>query len=58
MAESNLRTVLATVRSKNAEDPARDAGVSDSEMEAILGVLKGDEPVETSGVASPGPETA
>ncbi len=58
MAESNLRTVLATVRSKNAEDPARDAGVSDSEMEAILGVLKGDDPVETRGVATPDPETA
>lgn len=41
MAESNLRTMLATVRSKNADDPARDARVSDSEMEAILGVLKG-----------------
>lgn len=43
MAESNLRTMLATVRAKNAEDPARDAEVSDSEMEAILGVLKGDD---------------
>jgi hypothetical protein len=40
MAESNLRTLLATVRSKNV---ARDAPVSDSEMEAILGVLKGGE---------------
>jgi hypothetical protein len=41
MAESNLRTLLATVRTK--ETP-RDAPVSDSEMEAILGVLKqGDE---------------
>jgi len=37
MAESNLRTLLATVRTK--ETP-RDAPVSDSEMEAILGVLK------------------
>ena len=43
MAESNLRTMLATVRAKNADDPARDAKVSDSEMEAILGVLKGDD---------------
>jgi hypothetical protein len=41
MAESNLRTMLATVRAKDAEDPARDAKVNDSEMEAILGVLKG-----------------
>ena len=37
MAESNLRTLLATVRTK---DTPRDAPVSDSEMEAILGVLK------------------
>ncbi len=44
MAEANLRTMLATVRSKNADDPARDAKVSDSEMEAILGVLKGERP--------------
>lgn len=43
MAESNLRTMLATVRAKEAGDPARDAKVSDTEMEAILGVLKGDE---------------
>lgn len=50
MAESNLRTMLATVRAKNAEDPARDAKVSDSEMEAILGVLKGD---DTPGTGSP-----
>lgn len=47
MAESNLRTMLATVRAKDAEDPARDAKVSDTEMEAILGVLKGgDEPAD------------
>jgi len=43
MAEANLRTMLATVRAKNADDPTRDAKVSDTEMEAILGVLKGDE---------------
>lgn len=41
MAESNLRTLLATVRATGAEGSARDARVSDSEMEAILGVLKG-----------------
>ncbi len=41
MAESNLRTLLASVRGREA---ARDAAVADSEMEAILGVLKaGDE---------------
>ena len=43
MAESNLRTMLATVRAQEAGDPARDAKVSDTEMEAILGVLKGDD---------------
>jgi hypothetical protein len=41
MAESNLRTLLATVRASGTEGSARDARVSDSEMEAILGVLKG-----------------
>jgi hypothetical protein len=40
MAESNLRTLLASVRGREA---AKDAAVADSEMEAILGVLKGDE---------------
>ncbi|MDH4113446.1 MAG: COG2 family protein [Actinomycetota bacterium] len=43
MAESNLRTLLATARTKSADEPGRDARVSDTEMEAILGVLKGDE---------------
>jgi hypothetical protein len=38
MAESNLRTLLASARTTDA--PKR-GGVSDSEMEAILGVLKG-----------------
>ena len=42
MAESNLRTLLASVRGR--ESGHRDAQVGDSEMEAILGVLKGDEP--------------
>jgi DNA-directed RNA polymerase sigma subunit (sigma70/sigma32) len=46
MAESNLRTLLATVRSK---ETARDAPVSDSEMEAILGVLKGGEEAVVDG---------
>lgn len=40
MAESNLRTLLASARTKDAPKPS---GVSDSEMEAILGVLKGGE---------------
>ena len=52
MAEANLRTMLATVRAKNADDPARDAKVSDSEMEAILGVLKGDDQAGTTPAAS------
>jgi hypothetical protein len=43
MAESNLRTLLATARAKSSDDPTRDAKVSDTEMEAILGVLKGDD---------------
>lgn len=38
MAESNLRSLLATARSPGASS---DEAVSDSEMEAILGVLKG-----------------
>jgi hypothetical protein len=41
MAESNLRTLLATVRATSSGGSVRDARVSDSEMEAILGVLKG-----------------
>jgi hypothetical protein len=41
MAESNLRTLLAAARGRGAQ---RDASLPDSEMEAILGVLKaGDE---------------
>lgn len=55
MAESNLRTLLASARGR--EQAARpDGPVSDSEMEAILGVLKtnGDE----AGAQGPGPERA
>jgi len=37
MAESNLRTLLASVKGREAKS---DAAVGDSEMEAILGVLK------------------
>ena len=43
MAESNLRTLLAAARAK---DVPNDAKVSDTEMEAILGVLKGAEAPE------------
>jgi hypothetical protein len=43
MAEANLRTLLASVRGREAQ---RDAPVGDSEMEAILGVLKGGEEAE------------
>jgi hypothetical protein len=41
MAESNLRTLLASARGR--QGPGADAHVSDSEMAAILGVLRGDE---------------
>jgi hypothetical protein len=49
MAESNLRTLLASARGGTQKD----AHVADSEMEAILGVLKGgDEDVGAEGRAS------
>jgi predicted metal-dependent enzyme (double-stranded beta helix superfamily) len=46
MAESNLRTLLASARANG--EPQTSTTVSDHEMEAILGVLKGGEdlPVE------------
>jgi hypothetical protein len=43
MAESNLRTLLAAARSSGREIP-----VGDTEMEAILGVLKGEHEEERS----------
>ena len=46
MAESNLRTLLAAAKAK---DVPSDAKVSDTEMEAILGVLKGAETSEPDG---------
>jgi hypothetical protein len=49
MAEANLRTLLASVRGRDAQ---RDAPVGDFEMEAILGVLKGGEDTDEQ-VASP-----
>ena len=46
MAEVNLRTVLASARAK---DIVKQGAVSDSEMEAILGILKtGEEPRDAS----------
>ena len=49
MAESNLRTLLASARS----GPKRpDAAVSDTEMEAILGVLKGDGSTSADGAGA------
>ncbi|MEA2555058.1 MAG: hypothetical protein QOI60_389 [Actinomycetota bacterium] len=42
MAESNLRTMLAAARGREVRS---DSPVGDSEMAAILGVLKGDAPV-------------
>ena len=48
MAESNLRALLAAAKGAGRE--ARDAPVGDTEMEAILGVLKGGEEAgETAG---------
>ena len=47
MAETNLRTLLAAARGTG-----RDATLGDTEMEAILGVLKG-EPGETGEVDAP-----
>ena len=46
MAESNLRTLLAAAKVK---DVPSDARVSDTEMEAILGVLKGADAPEGDG---------
>jgi hypothetical protein len=43
MAESNLRTMLAAARGREVR---ADSPVGDSEMAAILGVLKGDQPEE------------
>jgi hypothetical protein len=40
MAESNLRSLLASARGSNVRS---DTPVGDAEMAAILGVLKGDE---------------
>ena len=54
MAESNLRTLLASARGTT-----RPGGIADSEMEAILGVLKGaDEADGTGEPAAPQDATA
>jgi hypothetical protein len=63
MAESNLRSLLATARS-GGNATKHDAPVGDAEMAAILGVLRGDEgdegdvngqngPVEPAGDSEP-----
>jgi hypothetical protein len=48
MAESNLRSLLATARS-GGNAPKHDAPVGDAEMAAILGVLRGAEDDEADG---------
>jgi hypothetical protein len=54
MAESNLRSLLATAKGAGGRE-ARDTSVGDSEMEAILGVLKGEDVgVEGTGAADNG----
>jgi hypothetical protein len=55
MAESNLRTLLASARATGMHP---DQKLPDSEMEAILGVLKGngDQPPESVTVVSESPE--
>jgi hypothetical protein len=58
MAEANLRTLLASARSR--EGSRGDAAVGDSEMEAILGVLRGEgaEAAATGAGADPSGEDA
>ena len=51
MAESNLRSLLASARGSNVRS---DTPVGDAEMAAILGVLKGEE-AEQSVVVTGGP---
>ena len=51
MAESNLRSLLASARGSNVRS---DTPVGDAEMAAILGVLKGED-AEQSGVVNGGP---
>lgn len=52
MAESNLRALLATARGAGRE--TRSATMGDSEMEAILGVLKGEDAVAAGDAPSVG----
>jgi hypothetical protein len=56
MAESNLRSILATA--KGAARETRDAAIGDSEMEAILGVLKGDDAADGDGTQVPAADNA
>jgi hypothetical protein len=51
MAEANLRTILASARGREGARP--DVAVGDSEMEAILGVLKGAEADAAGGRLTP-----
>jgi len=53
MAEANLRSLLATARGAGREP--RDASIADSEMEAILGVLKGEDAALGASEPSPVP---
>src|SRR5207244_10651489 len=54
MAESNLRSLLASARGSNVRS---DTTVGDAETAAILGVLTGED-AEQSGVATGGPSDA
>jgi hypothetical protein len=54
MAESNLRSLLATARS-GGNTARHDAPVGDAEMAAILGVLRGDEGDENGQGGPEGP---
>ena len=56
MAESNLRALLATA--KGAGRDTRDAPMGDSEMAAILGVLKGDDGAGEAPPQLPAADTA
>ena len=56
MAESNLRSLLATAKGAGRE--TRDAPMGDSEMEAILGVLKGEDGAGEAASQVPAAETA
>lgn len=56
MAESNLRALLATAKGAGRE--TRAATMGDSEMEAILGVLKGEDATASTDARSAGGDAA